>query len=142
MADDVRTLARRWFEEIWNQRRDATIDELMAPNAVGYMEGAPEIRGRAAFREVRDTLVGAFPDLRVFVDDIVADESRAVVRWRLTASHRGDHLGFAATNRPVSIRGLTWLTFRDGQIVEGCDAWNQGALIQSLVQPSQAVGAS
>jgi steroid delta-isomerase-like uncharacterized protein len=132
MADDVRTLARRWFEEIWNQRRGATIDELMAADAVGLMEGVPDIRGRADFRNVRDIMLGAFPDLRIVVEDVLSDDSRAVVRWHLTASHKGDHFGFPATNQPVSFRGLTWLTFRNGQIVEGCDAWNQGAVMQAL----------
>lgn len=132
MADDIRTLATRWFEEIWNQRRDETIDELMAADAVGRMEGVPDIHGRADFRAVRDVLVGAFPDMRIVIEDILSDESRAVVRWHLTGSHKGGHFGFAATNRPVSFRGLTWLTFRDGQIVEGCDAWNQGAVMQAL----------
>ena len=132
MADEIRTLATRWFEEIWNQRRDATIDELMAADAVGHMEGAPDVHGRADFRKVRDTLLGAFPDLRIVVDDVLSDDRRAVVRWHLTASHKGDHFGFPATNKPVSFSGLTWLTFRDGQIVEGCDAWNQGAVMQAL----------
>ncbi|MEO8431043.1 MAG: hypothetical protein ABI592_05995 [Acidobacteriota bacterium] len=28
--------------------------------------------------------------------------------------------------------GMTWLTFRDGRIVEGWDSWNLGRLLQSL----------
>ena len=132
MSDAIRTLATRWFEEIWNQRRDATIDELMAADAVGHMEGAPDVHGRTDFRKVRDTLLGAFPDLHIVVDDVLADDHRAVVRWHLTASHKGDHFGFPATNKPVSFSGLIWLTFRDGQIVEGRDAWNQGAVMQAL----------
>src|SRR5687767_13655800 len=36
-----RALSRRWFEEVWNQGREATIDELAAPNAAcrGVGEG-------------------------------------------------------------------------------------------------------
>jgi steroid delta-isomerase-like uncharacterized protein len=132
MTDRIRALAERWFEDLWNRRRDETIDELMAPDAVGHMEGAPDVHGRADFRKVRDTLLGAFPDMRIVVEDVLSDDTRAVVRWHLTASHKGDHFGFPATNRPVAFSGLTWLTFRDGQIVEGCDAWNQGAVMQAL----------
>jgi hypothetical protein len=37
---------------------------------------------------------------------------------------------------------MTWLIIRDGKIVEGWDAWNQGALVQSLQAPgSSATGA-
>jgi steroid delta-isomerase-like uncharacterized protein len=104
----------------------------MAPDAVGRMEGAPDVHGRGDFRKVRDVMIGAFPDLHIVVDDVLADDHRAVVRWHLTASHKGDHFGFPATNRSVAFSGLTWLTFRDDQIVEGCDAWNQGAVMQGL----------
>jgi steroid delta-isomerase-like uncharacterized protein len=131
MTHDVRALAARWFDEVWNQRREAVVDEMMAPEAVGHMEGA-EVRGRAEFKAVRDALLGAFPDLRIVVEGVVADGDDAVVRWRVTATHTGAELGFPASHRPAAFRGLTWLRFRDGKIVEGWDAWNQGALMQAL----------
>jgi SnoaL-like polyketide cyclase len=45
---------------------------------------------------------------------------------------RGVSLGFPASNRPAAFRGITRTTFRDGRIVEGWDAWNQGRLLQDL----------
>jgi steroid delta-isomerase-like uncharacterized protein len=131
MAHDVRTLARRWFEEVWTLAGEPTIDALMAEDSVGHMEGA-EVRGPAAFRAVRAQLLGAFPDLGVHVEEIVTDGNNAVVRWNVTASHEGDDLGIPASHQQVRFRGITWLKFRDGRIVEGWDSWNQGALIQQL----------
>jgi steroid delta-isomerase-like uncharacterized protein len=131
MAHDVRTLARRWFDEVWTAQGERTIDELMADDAIGHMEGA-EVRGRAPFKVVRAQLLGAFPDLGIRVEEIVAEGDNAVVRWNVTASHEGDDLGIPASHQHVRFRGMTWLKFRDGKIVEGWDAWNQGALIQQL----------
>lgn len=131
MAHDVRTLARRWFEEVWTVSGEPTIDELMAADSVGHMEGA-EVRGPAAFKAVRAQLLGAFPDLGIRVEEIVADGDNVVVRWNVAASHEGDALGIPASHQHVRFRGITWLKFRDGRIVEGWDAWNQGALIQQL----------
>ena len=31
-----KALVRRWFEEVWNQGREETIDELFAANGIGY----------------------------------------------------------------------------------------------------------
>jgi steroid delta-isomerase-like uncharacterized protein len=131
MASDVRTLARRWFEDVWTASGEPTIDALLAENAIGHMEGA-EVRGPAAFKAVRAQLLGAFPDLAVRVDEIIADGENAVVRWNVAASHEGDALGIPASHQQVRFRGITWFKFRDGRIVEGWDAWNQGALIQQL----------
>jgi steroid delta-isomerase-like uncharacterized protein len=131
MPDDSRVLARRWFEEVWNERRSETIDELMASDAVGHLEGLEAV-GPDAFKTARAALLGAFPDMRVTVEDVIADGEHAVVRWRVDGTHHGDDLGFARTGRPVAFRGLTWLRFVDGRLVEGWDAWNQGALVASL----------
>ena len=36
------------------------------------------------------------------------------------------------TDTPVAFRGMTWLRFSKGRIVEGWDAWNQGTLMTDL----------
>jgi hypothetical protein len=41
-------------------------------------------------------------------------------------------LGMLATARGVAFRGMTWLTFKNGLIVEGWDSWNLGRLLESL----------
>ena len=131
MTHDYRALARRWFEDNWNSRREAVVGELLAPSAIGHMEGL-EVRGHDEFRAARAALLGAFPDLALVVEDTIADGNRVAVRWRVSATHLGDHFGFPASRRPANFRGITWLVFDGGQIVEGWDAWNQGALMQAL----------
>lgn len=128
-------LARRWFFEVWNQRREATVNELLAPDAAGHLEGGLEVRGPAEFHPVRAALLGAFPDFEVQVDQIISEGDDVVVRWSAKGTHRGESLGFPASNRQAGFRGITWLRFKDGKIVEGWDAWNQGRMIQELQAP-------
>jgi predicted ester cyclase len=99
MAQDYRAIARRWFDDNWNRRRDTVIDELLTPATVGHMQGG-DVRGPEEFKAVRAALLGAFPDLRLVIEDIVVEGSQAVVRWNVTATHLGDHLGFAASRGP------------------------------------------
>lgn len=131
MAPDYRAIARRWFDDNWNRRREAVIDELLTPTSVGHMQGG-DVRGPAEFKAMRATLLGAFPDLRLVIDDIVVEGSQAVVRWSVKATHLGDNLGFAASRRPANFSGMTWLKFDGARIAEGWDGWNQGALLASL----------
>jgi len=124
-------VARRWFEDVWNTRREATIAEVLDPDAVGHLEGLLT-RGVADFMQARAFLLGAFPDFRIAIDDMVSEGDSVVVRWEVTGTHRGDLLGIAATGKSVAFRGITWLRFANGRIVEGWDSWNQGKLMQEL----------
>jgi predicted ester cyclase len=130
MAADAKTVARRWFEEVWNLRRDAVIDELMAPDSVGHLEGRSVI-GPGEFRKNYAQLTGAMPDMEVVIEDIVSEGDRAAVRWRIKATHSGEAIG-PPTGNPVQMRGTTWLRVRNGQIVEGWDTWNFGGLLKTF----------
>jgi predicted ester cyclase len=130
-ARENRALAIRWMEDNWNLRREAVIDELMHPDGVGYMEGM-RVNGPADFRVVREELLSAFPDLRLELEAVIAQDDIVAVRWRLRATHTGPGLGVRASGRPVDCVGSTWLRFADGKIVEGHDTWNQGALLAAL----------
>ena len=131
IAETNRALAERFFREVWNERRSSTIDEILHEGIVGHLEGA-DFTGTATYKEARAQLLSAFPDVRVTVEDTVADGEHVVLRWRVTGTHSGPGLGLSPTSRTVSFRGMTWLTFREGRVVEGWDSWNQGALLQSL----------
>jgi steroid delta-isomerase-like uncharacterized protein len=126
---DPRVLARRWFEEVWNSKRPETVHELLAEGALGHMEGG-EVVGPDNFLQAREALLKAFPDIHVTVEDIVSDGHQAVVRWRAGAHHQGELLGIRPSGHSVEFRGMSWMTFRDGKIVEGWDAWNLGGLLE------------
>lgn len=130
-----RSIAKRWFQQIWNEHRAAAVAELAAPDTTGHLEGLGTI-DMEQFRTFHASMVAAFSDLRVDVEDTVAEGDHVVLRWRLHGTHDGDGLGFPASNRRVSVPGLTWFTFRDGQIVGGSDGWNQGALFEELQTPA------
>jgi len=131
MIERNRALALRWFEEVWNRQLGATVEELFAPAAVGHMEGV-EVVGPAEFHKVRAALLAAFPDLQLTAEDTVAEGNKVVVRWRATGTHLGEGFGIRATRAAITVRGMTCLRIENARIVEGWDAWNQGALIESL----------
>jgi steroid delta-isomerase-like uncharacterized protein len=131
MNEDNRARALRWMQEIWNERRESTIDELMHPDAVGHMEGG-DVYGPAGFKAGRASLLDALPDLTIEVEDSVADKDSVVLRWRVTGTHKGSGLGLPPTGKAVKFRGISWFRFADGRMVEGWDSWNLGALLEHL----------
>src|ERR671926_169629 len=111
MYQSAATIARRWFEEVWNDRRDEAIDELMHPEAVSHMEGA-EVRTPDEFRSMRDSFMRAFPGLRIEIEDVVSNGEHAVVRWHMRAAHDGSGFGERATHQTVAVRGMSWAVVR------------------------------
>jgi steroid delta-isomerase-like uncharacterized protein len=136
-ASENSVLARRWFNEVWNDRRDATVHELLADDAVGHLEGLTS-RGVAEFLAMRSSLLGAFPNFHMTVEETAAEGDNVVVRWSANGTHDGELLGIAATSKQMDFRGITWLRFANGRIVEGWDAWNQGALKADLEAAADA----
>jgi predicted ester cyclase len=136
MAQDNIALVRRWFEEVWNLRREQTIDELIAAESVCYTDDGP-LLGPDGFRERQYApFTAAFPDLRVNVEAIIADGDDVVVRWSATGLHTGDGLGFRATNRDVLFRGISWIQVRDGKLMQGWQSSNISQVVLELAAAS------
>ncbi|MFZ3333775.1 MAG: ester cyclase [Candidatus Acidiferrales bacterium] len=127
-------LVRRWFGEVWNEGRVQTIYDLLDENVVGIGQDQPgvEIHGPADFVALFNRLHGAFPDIKITVDDTIAADDKVVARWSAVMTHTGDHLGIPATNRPVRVTGITIAQIKDGKIIRGWDNWDQFALMQQL----------
>lgn len=128
-----RSLAERWFSDVWNDHHIATVDEIAAPGTKGHLEGHGTI-DMDQFKAFHSAMVASFSNLSVEVHDTVAEGDHVVLRWTLRGTHDGDGLGFPASNRAVEVPGITWFTFKDGKLVGGSDGWNQGALFAELQQ--------
>lgn len=131
--EHLKALAHRWFEEVWNQRRDDTIFELAGENAVCHLESGVEINSPEVFKAFRDNLLAALPDMKLQVEDVIAEGDSTVVRWSFIGNHRGNGFGFKPTGCEIEARGLTWFRFADGKIIEGWDCWNQSAMFQRMI---------
>ena len=129
---ETAVLARRWFDEVWNDRREATIDEFVMDDSVCHADQG-ELRGAECFRlQQYRPFIGAFPNLRVNVDDVMESGSQAVVRWSARGTHLGHDLGFAPTGRVVEMKGITWMRFDNGRLMEGWQSSNLPEVIRSL----------
>ena len=134
MSEANKLLLKRWFEEVWNQKSEAAIDEMFSKS--GKSQGFPEpdsvLVGPESFKAVHRTFCGAFPNIHVNVEDVVAEGDHVAVRWRATATHRGDHFGFPATGKNVSMNGSTFAIVKGNQVVEGWNQMDMQALMQTL----------
>jgi steroid delta-isomerase-like uncharacterized protein len=139
MADQThinKSLSRRWFEEVWNQGRTRVIDELLAADCIAHglgEEGQP-LRGPEHFRRFYDQFRSAFPDVRIHVQEVLAEGDRTAVRFAAQATHTGHGIGVAPTGRPVNVTGMCIMRWADGQIVEAWNEFDAAALLRQITQ--------
>jgi steroid delta-isomerase-like uncharacterized protein len=133
MSVEDKALVRRWFEEVWNKGRVAAIDEMLAEHAAIYGLGE-DLRGPAGFKPFHTAYRDAFPDVRIQVDEVVAEGGIVAARWSGTGTHRGNGLGMvvAATGKVVRFQGMTFARVEHGMIVEAWNVFDQFGMFRQL----------
>jgi steroid delta-isomerase-like uncharacterized protein len=95
-----------------------TIDEIVEPDVVIRTPLPVEAAGAAALKEVFARLHLAFPDLKVTVEDMVAEGDRVAGRNSVSGTHQGDYMGHPATGRSVVYNEIFIFRFAGGRIAE------------------------
>ena len=134
---DQKAQSVRWFEEVWNQQRVESIDELFAPSGLCYglgTSGAP-LMGPEEFKPFHRMFLGAFPDLKIEVEMVLGEGEMTVVRFTATGTHLGDTLGFSATGRTMHITGMSMIRWENNQIAEGWNNFDQFNMFLQLGDP-------
>lgn len=134
MMDANKATIRRWFEEVWNQGSERAIDEIFSPNGVahGIGETEPDLRGPDDFKPFVRNLRTALPDIRIDVEDAVAEADMVCVRLVLQGTHTGDGLGIPPTGRYVRVTGLVMARMVNGQMIEAWNNWDQLGLLRQI----------
>jgi len=133
-AETPETLARRWFEELWNQGREETIDKMLAADAVVHGLPAPDgkqMKGPEGFKPLFRQFKGAFPDMRIIIDKVVREGDAVACHCTVTGTHTGAGLG-APSNKPVKFTGITIVRAKDGKLVEGWNAFDFLSCFQQI----------
>ena len=133
MSEVNKTIVRRLFEEVWNKGNLSVADELFTPNCEHHDASSPDFGRGPESEKKRATLYRtAFPDLRLTIEDIIAEGETVIARWSCRGTHKGDLSGIAPTGKQVTISGVSIARFTNGKMVEGWVNWDALGLMQQL----------
>ncbi|MHC5539126.1 ester cyclase [Singulisphaera rosea] len=132
MPHQTADVVRKWFEDVWNARREEMIDDLITSESVCYTDDGV-LRGPVEFKERQYwPFLAAFPDLHVDVEAIVSEGENVVVRWTAEGTHAGEGIGLAPTHERVRFRGITWIQVRGDKLMQGWQSSNIPEVIRTL----------
>jgi steroid delta-isomerase-like uncharacterized protein len=117
-----------------------TIDELVAPDALISTPLPTEEEGAELVKQVFATSLRGLSDLRITIDDLIAEGDTVVARNTVTGTHRGEYMGIPPTGRSVTYNEIFICRFESGRIAE---TWGVVDILSQLRQLGAApVGVS
>jgi steroid delta-isomerase-like uncharacterized protein len=127
---DPKELVRRIFDEVINQGRMDTLEELFTDDFVDHGPMG-DMHGRDVFAGLVEQWRAAVPDVHCTVDNLVAEGD--LVGWTVhtTGTHTGDQLGFPATGKRFETVSANLGRMRDGRASEH---WAEQGMFPMLVQ--------
>jgi steroid delta-isomerase-like uncharacterized protein len=132
-AEHNKRIARRVFEEVWNEANFATADALVDPDYINHAPGLPGMPpGSEGLKYLVSTFRAAFPDLQMTVEDQIAEGDRVATRWTMRGTHTGAFLGIPPTGKAVASTGINIERIIDGTVVEHWRGSDELGLLQQL----------
>lgn len=108
------------FIGAWNAGGQGVVDELAAPELeVSYEHWDAPAVGPEQFKEMLAATISYFPDMRVTVEELLAEGERVMVRWRYSGTHQhGELFGVQPAGAAVNVAGVTVYRIVNGKVVE------------------------
>jgi steroid delta-isomerase-like uncharacterized protein len=141
ISEQNKELVRRYLERTLNEGDAVAFDELTSIDYVGHMSGVPDF-DRATHKQLLASFRAAFPDLRVSVEDLIAEGDRVVNRGTYSGTHRGPFQGIPPTGKPFTVAGINVSRVADGQVKEDWTVIDMLGMLQQLgIVPAPGVAA-
>jgi steroid delta-isomerase-like uncharacterized protein len=121
-AAENKALVRRFYEEVWDRGNFDVCDEVFAADYVRHDLRATEaLPGPEGQKRIAADFRRAFPDLRLQVDILVAEEDYVVGRWTASGTHQGAWGTLEPSGRRATFSAVNVFRFENGKVAE---IWN------------------
>ncbi|HZC99066.1 MAG TPA: ester cyclase [Actinomycetes bacterium] len=132
---------RAYVDTIFNQKQVDLADELVAPDYLDHAALPGQAPGLQGAKQKWAMYLAGIPDLRVTIEELVAEADKVAVRRFYEGTHRGELLGVPPTGKHVRIGGISIFRLAGGKIAEQWEQLDRLALMQQLgVLPTPGQG--
>lgn len=132
-TEDNKDIVRRFQEGMANAIHTgdpALILDTVAPTCIFGMSGMPStVEGLLQMLPAFHT---AFPDLKMTLEDLIAEGDKVAYRITVTGTNTGEFMGIPATGKRATITETHIDQIIDGKIVRHDGDWDQLGMLQQL----------
>lgn len=118
MSKESNIEAQKKFGEAINSGDLHKLNALVTPDSVDNDPAPGQGNGPEGYIQFFSTMRSAFPDLKIEVEHMVADEENVAFAYTVSGTHSGKFQGVAPTGKSIKVRGMQISRFEDGKMVE------------------------
>ncbi len=118
-SEEYKSLVRRFVEAV-NAGDHGALDSVLAPNFTRHCQATPgaEVRSRADFKRFDQESRGSFPDQKVLIEMLVAEDDRVGFWCRDQGTQEGPMGPFPATGKQVDCDVAGIFRIEQGRLAE------------------------
>ncbi len=75
---------------------------------------------------------GAFPDMNITMEDMVAEGDKVVARWTAQGTNTGEIMGMPPTGKAFKATGMNMFRLNDGKVAEVWTNFDDLGMMQQL----------
>jgi steroid delta-isomerase-like uncharacterized protein len=133
MANEQNEAVARKALECFNTGDTSVADEVIAEGAVNHDPAMPGSEaGPDSLKQAVEMYRGAFPDLKITIEEMFSDRDLVCTRWSSEGTNDGELMGMPPTGKHAKTTGLSIDKVQDGKIVESWTEWDNAGLMQQL----------
>jgi steroid delta-isomerase-like uncharacterized protein len=132
MSKEQNAAALTTFAEAVNTENYDLFAGVVAPDCVDHDPGPGQVAGPQGYRALFSDMRRAFPDMKVEVAALVADEDAIAFAYTFSGTQNGPLMGIPATGKKVKIRGMQISKFAGGKMVERWGSSDQLGMLQQI----------
>jgi steroid delta-isomerase-like uncharacterized protein len=131
MPKDAKSLVRHFYDAV-GAGNLSVIDELVADEFVDREEFPGLEPNKEGVKQFFVMLRSAFPDLRMEIREMLADDDLVSVRVIATGTQEGDFMGMSSNGRRIEVQVFDIFRIRDGQVTEHWGLMDAMTMMQQL----------
>jgi steroid delta-isomerase-like uncharacterized protein len=130
-TDQNKAIVRRYYDEVLNQGRWETVQEIFDPAFLSHAPGVITVN-LDRYQQLAHESRTAFPDLHVTIDDQIAEGDKVVTRWTAHATHQGPMMGIPPTGKALWITAIHIHRLANGKLIEHWEEINMLGVLKHL----------
>ena len=131
-SEQNKVIARRIMEEGFVEGSLAVLDEFVAPEFLDHAAPPGLAPGREGTKQLFAMIRSAFPDLRVTIEDEIAEGDKVVQRATTNGTMKGEYQGIPPTGKQATWTEMHILRFAGGRAVEHWANFDELGMLQQL----------